>query len=100
MANQELVFDNYFEIAKHIECGSDWKSWILVCKAFAGMNTHDQIARYSNHLTTLIKLFPDKPWEWRVISYNPNITWQFIVQTSSCLLSNVRQQAGTSLNDN
>src|SRR3954466_13707696 len=79
MANSELVFDNYCEIAKHIECGSDWKNWILVCKAFTIMNTYDQIARYSNHLTTLLKMFPDKPWDWYGLSQNPNITWQAIL---------------------
>src|SRR3954465_2989882 len=43
------------------------------------MNTYDQIARYSNHLTTLLKMFPDKPWDWYGLSQNPNITWQAIL---------------------
>jgi hypothetical protein len=60
---QELVSDNYREIANHIDCGSDWKSWLLVCKDFAAMANRAQVARFSNHLTTLLKLYPDRYWD-------------------------------------
>ena len=33
---------------------------------------------YTNHLWKLIELYPDKPWDWRGISSNPNITWEII----------------------
>lgn len=33
-----------------------------------------------NHLYILIKLYPDKPWNWYSISQNPNITWEIIQQ--------------------
>ena len=33
---------------------------------------------YTNHLQILIKLYPDKPWDWHGISANPNITWDII----------------------
>jgi hypothetical protein len=26
----------------------------------------------------IIESNPDKPWDWRYISYNPNITWKII----------------------
>lgn len=32
----------------------------------------------SNHLTKLIKEYPDKEWSTNLLSYNPNITWNFI----------------------
>jgi len=31
-----------------------------------------------NELQKLIEKYPDKPWNWRGISLNPNITWKFI----------------------
>ena len=33
---------------------------------------------YTNHLWKLIQLYPDKIWDWRAISQNPNITWEII----------------------
>ena len=33
---------------------------------------------YTNHLWKLIQLYPDKDWDWRSISCNPNITWEII----------------------
>jgi hypothetical protein len=31
-----------------------------------------------NHLQELIKLFPNKDWNWDELSDHPNITWKFI----------------------
>ena len=31
-----------------------------------------------NDLIKLLKEFPDKPWAWDILSYNPNITWDTI----------------------
>ena len=31
-----------------------------------------------NHLTKLLELFPDKPWNYDSLSSNPNITWEFV----------------------
>src|SRR5690348_154197 len=74
-----LCPDNYIEISNHINHGSTWKSWILVCKFFSQMNNSERRARYSNHLLTLLKLFPDQPgWDWYWISRNPNITWEIV----------------------
>ena len=36
--------------------------------------------KLTNHLWTLIRLNPDKPWDWYGISQNPNTTWK-IIQT-------------------
>ena len=32
-----------------------------------------------NHLDRLLKEFPDKPWSWRRLSANPNITFQNVL---------------------
>lgn len=32
-----------------------------------------------NHLEILLELYPDKPWDWHVLSQNPNITWAIII---------------------
>ena len=73
-----LLSDNYIEIARWIDTGTAWKQWIGTCRAFADMNTNAQVARFSNHLITLLKLYPDHPWNWSRISSNPNITFQII----------------------
>ena len=39
-------------------------------------NTHNKI----NHLEILLKLNPNKPWDWDELSLNPNITWEIIQQ--------------------
>jgi len=33
---------------------------------------------YTNHLWILIQKNPNKQWNWREISRNPNITWEII----------------------
>jgi hypothetical protein len=38
------------------------------------------INQHSNHLWTLIKLFPDAKWDWQLVMVNRNTTWD-IVQT-------------------
>ena len=70
--------DIWFEISKHINTGSDWKSFIFTCKSFSKFNNQSKINKLANHLTTLIKLHPDEPWDWGYISRNPNITIDFI----------------------
>ena len=48
-----------------------------VCKKFYQISQKD--ARFTNHLLILLRMFPDKPWNWYGISQNPNITWDIIV---------------------
>ncbi len=55
-------------IASHIDSGYDWKSFIFTCKAFHNLNSEKTVAKFSNHLWTLIHLFPDKKWNWIYIS--------------------------------
>src|SRR5437764_13144771 len=61
--------------------GLDYKNIIVVCKDFCGFyksNHMVYVRKFSNHLLTLLKLFPDKEWRWIDISCNPNITWDII----------------------
>jgi hypothetical protein len=32
-----------------------------------------------NHLHALLHLYPNIPWDWSGLSYNPNITMQFVL---------------------
>jgi hypothetical protein len=33
-----------------------------------------------NTLVKLLEKFPDKPWYWRAVSSNPNITFEYILE--------------------
>ena len=33
---------------------------------------------YVNHIEKLLQLYPDKPWNWKELSRNPNITWEIV----------------------
>lgn len=69
----ELPFEMICMIAENINTGQDWKSWIFTCKCFSLMNSIIKVRKYSNHLTTLIKLFPDKPWNYNNLIENPKL---------------------------
>src|SRR3989344_4263446 len=59
-----------------------YKHTYLTCKHFVkSYNTVNRSIKlkYSNSLYVLLKLFPDKPWDWERLSYNPNITWQIVL---------------------
>jgi len=68
----------YGLIAPYLPSGRTIESWSKVNKYFGSLITRQIEDKYTNHLWTLIKLFPDKPWDWRYISSNPNITWKII----------------------
>ena len=78
----EIYHDCWSEILKHIDDCATYKSAIWTCKRFWKYfePTHtENVRKYSNHLLTLIKIFPNKKWNWHGISFNPNITWDIIV---------------------
>jgi hypothetical protein len=63
-------------------------SKILECANFLDTHSFDKICRYiankikkqqNNQFIDLILSHPDKPWDWQIISSNPNITMQFII---------------------
>ena len=49
------------------------------------MNNSERVAKYSNHLLTLLKLFPNESWNYYEVSRNPNITWDIIFNDPSLL---------------
>src|SRR5438477_12877 len=68
-------------ITLQISSGNTWKSWVQVCK----FNYHLSITtlaykRYEvyNQLLSLLKLYPNKPWNWFGLSGNPNITMKHV----------------------
>ena len=71
--------DILFEISKHIKDGKTWKSLIFVCKATYEFNTKDKVRKYANHITTLLKFFPDKNWDWYWLSKNPSLSFDFVL---------------------
>ena len=78
----EIHHDCWSEILKYIDDGATYKSAIWTCKRFWKYfeSRHiEYVRKYSNHLWTLIKMFPDKKWDWFRISFNPNTTWNIIV---------------------
>ena len=65
--------------------GSTWKSIRSVSKQWNIISfkyNTPMIDKFTNHLATLLKLFPNKNWNYNYLSANPNITWD-IVQNSN-----------------
>ena len=60
----------------------DFIAWSSTCKTLNGFNTVTERAKHSNHLLTLIKMFPNKDWDYRYLGKNPNITWEIVVGNS------------------
>src|SRR5271155_857072 len=67
-------------VLSNIDCGSDYKSVVRVCKLWRERAQEWGVAvdRFSNHLQTLIKMYPHWKWNSRDLSCNPNIDWVFI----------------------
>ena len=64
----------YNLIMAHLPSGKAIESWSKVSKYFESMITREIEDNFTNHLWTLIKLFPDTQWNWGAISRNPNTT--------------------------
>src|SRR5579871_2816627 len=79
MDESYLNRDCLFEISEMIESGSTWKNFILVCTTTNSFNTKEKVRRYANHLATLLKLFPDKPWDWFWLSHNASLSFDFVL---------------------
>ena len=72
----DLPFELLGEITKAVK--GDFIAWTSTCKTLNSLNTVSERAKRSNHLLTLLKMFPDKPWDCNWLSKNPNITWEYI----------------------
>src|SRR5271170_3989494 len=63
--------------------GTTYKVATLVCQQWHTICAGElrwMIAAYSNHLLTLIKMFPNADWNWYEIIKNPNFTLSEIVK--------------------
>lgn len=73
-----LTQDIYGIINKYIKSIKDTKSLMIASKDFNKFMSQDFIDYDSNNLWALIRVFPDKPWNWKKILSNPNTTWEII----------------------
>ena len=67
-------------ILKFTETGADYKNFCLVSKTwYKTINTiYPKGYAFTNHILTLLKLFPDDIWSYKNLSRNPNITWEYV----------------------
>ena len=72
-----MNYDTWSEVASHI-CRGDWKNFIFTCKTFLRFHNIEKVKKYSNHLWTLIKFYPDKPWNNILISQNINTSFNIV----------------------
>ena len=69
-----LIFSN-------VTTGSTYKFVVTVCKFWNKIMITKFPKKYlelTNHLLTLLKLFPNKNWNWTYLSGNPNITFEIV----------------------
>src|SRR5271170_6730019 len=60
--------------------GATYKTARLVCRQWQGICDRDHgycVDRFSNHLLTLLKLYPNNKWSWTKIMKNKNTTVQY-----------------------
>src|SRR5271154_1494345 len=70
------ISDLVLKILAFIPDGATYKATTLVCQQWHTICAGEfrwMIAAYSNHLMTLIKMFPDKNWNWQTVASNPNL---------------------------
>lgn len=71
----ELPEDVHKEIISYIR--GDFKAFTSTCKLFQKYATHAEIDARSHHLLTIIKIFPERKWDFQILSKR-NITWDFV----------------------
>ena len=78
MLDQIVILEN---ILSNTESGSDYKNFILVSKTWYSIlnKLFPEGGHFVNHLTTLLKLFPDKNWAYSSLIHNPNITYDYML---------------------
>lgn len=78
--NPLLLNDTRTIILSYFNYGSVYKSGILTCKDWHYTLTNlfkNARVIFANNLLTLIKMLPDKPWDYDSLSNNKRITWEF-----------------------
>src|SRR5271154_984829 len=76
-----LTDDALISVFSHVNAGSTFKSVLTTCKQWnlliLKVYPNGRII-FANHLITLLKLQPDKNWDYTWLSENPSITWQIV----------------------
>ncbi len=76
-----LIRDSYTHIFTYLNYGSAYKTVITVCKEW-GKIIADLYpcadTDFSNHLLTLMKLFPEYGWDECLLLSNPSMNWEYI----------------------
>ncbi len=67
---ESLPPDMLYVIASHIMEGSTWKTWLMISRKHynSSLLWSDRKIKYANKTHTLVRLFPDKPWDWLSLS--------------------------------
>jgi len=76
-----LNIDCLHGILRMVDDGRDYKTLLLVCRLFRdfyAQNHMEYVRKFSNHLLTLLKMFPQKDWDWKIMSQNINLTWEYV----------------------
>lgn len=69
-------------IAVHIVDGITWKGMMFTCsRVYSIMYKAPHQSKVTNHLMTLLQLLPDKPWNYRDLSINPNLRVAYVIAT-------------------
>src|SRR5271170_8162430 len=61
--------------------GATYKTARLVCRQWQGICDRNHgycVDRFSNHLLTLLKLYPDKNWDWCDVMFNKHTTVEWV----------------------
>lgn len=80
-----LPRDCLTEIFRYIDAGSDYKSIVFTCREWCDVmiKIYPNLAQQlTNHLATLVKMFPEKSWNWAVLTMHKQITMEFMQNTS------------------
>jgi hypothetical protein len=78
---RRIVRMDYSRIAENISTIEDYHNFISSSKHIMNYCSHlhqKMFYKLQNHLWLLIKLFPDKDWDWGAIGGNVNTTWDII----------------------
>ncbi len=68
----------WYLISSYINDGRTWKAFTQTCSMFNDLQSEDKILQFSNPVWTLVTKFPDKNWDWEVLSANDWITFNIV----------------------
>src|SRR5207253_4992886 len=77
-----LPEDLIIYILKYVNYGSYYKSVALVSRHICGLIKKaipDADTKFCNNIGTLLKMYPDKPYNFSFLTLNPQITWDNIL---------------------